>query len=42
MPIIKFYPVEVIIVKPAFSLAEAEVKGKLEYKMTISKDESVE
>lgn len=42
MFIIKFYLVEVIIVKLVFSLVEVEVKGKLEYKMIIFKDEFVE
>lgn len=42
MPIIKLFPVEVIIVKLASKLAEARVKGKLDHRAPIFKDDSVE
>lgn len=42
MPIIKLFPVEVIIVKLASKLVEARVNGKLEHRASIFKDESVE
>lgn len=42
MPIIKLFPVEVIIVKLASKLVGTRVKGKLEHRASIFKDESVE